>query len=116
MIRLTVILALTLLLAPAPAAVQAAERSTLSTFGLGAGAAAASLLWGPAKVLFAAGGSAVAGLAWLITGGHKGTARRILQSAVRGDYVVTPAQIAMEEPLTFVGRDPDRDPYPYSNK
>ena len=105
------ILALLLLLTPA--STQAAERSALSAFGMGTAAAAASLFWGPAKVLFAAGGSAVAGLAWVITGGHKGTARRILQSAVRGDYVVTPAQIAMEKPLTFVGRDPDRDPYPY---
>ncbi|NRA04495.1 MAG: hypothetical protein HRU00_18045 [Myxococcales bacterium] len=108
---LAAVLAVILLVAPASA--QAAERSALSTFGHGAAAATVSVFWGPAKVLFAAGGAAIAGLAWVITGGHKGTARRILQSAVRGDYVVTPAQIAMEAPLSFVGRDPDRDPYPY---
>ena len=99
----TTAIALALILLLVPATVQAEERSTLSTFGLGAGAAIATLVWGPAKVVFAAGGAAVAGLAWAVTGGHKSTGRRILQSAVRGDYVVTPEQLASEKPLLISG-------------
>ena len=111
----TIVLALALIVFVAPGPVQAAERSALSVFGMGTAAAAATMLWGPAKVLFAVGGSAVAGLAWAITGGHSGTARRVIQSAVRGDYVVTPQHIAMEKPISFFGRDPQRDPYPSSH-
>ncbi len=40
-------------------------------------------------------------------------ARPILQASLRGNYVITPEHLRGREPLTFVGRDPRYEPYPY---
>ncbi len=100
-----------ILLLASPVAAQ--ERSALSEFGLGTAAVVATILWGPPKVLLAVGGTAVASLAWVVTGFDKDVGRTVLSRSVRGDYVVTPEHVAMERPLSFFGRDPRRDPNPY---
>ena len=45
--------------------------------------------------------SPILGLAWALTGGNGEIARGIVQPAVRGDYVVTPANLTSEEPLSL---------------
>jgi hypothetical protein len=55
-------------------------------------------------VAYAAGGSIVAGLAYVLSGGDKDVAKPIFDASVRGDYVVTPQHMSGERDLEFVGR------------
>lgn len=96
------------LMTSVPAAAQGAPRHAAAEMGLGIASAAVTLLYGPAKVLYALLGTATGGLAWALTGGSGETARSIIQPAVRGDYVVTPENLTSERPLVFAGRDPYR--------
>ncbi len=95
-----------------PGAASAAQ-SAGSEFLYGTGAVVCSILWGPAKVIYGVLGATVGGLAWVLTGGRNDTARSIMQPALRGDYVVTPENLAGNRPISFVGRDPLTEPYPY---
>jgi type IV secretory pathway VirB2 component (pilin) len=95
-----------------PGAANAAQ-SAGAEFLYGTGAVVCSILWGPTKVIYAVLGATVGGLAWVLTGGRSDTARSIIQPAVRGDYVVTPENLAGNRPISFVGRDPQTEPYPY---
>ena len=45
------------------------------------------------------------GTAWVLTGGRSDVAREIIEPSVRGDYIVTPKHLTMEEPLVFTGRE-----------
>lgn len=96
-----------------PGLAAARPRSALTEFGLGTASAALSMVYGPAKFLYALGGSVTGGLAWIFTGGRADVARSIVQPALRGDYVVVPENLTGDKPLTFVGRDPRSEPYPY---
>ena len=75
--------------------------------GLGVAAGLISLLYAPAKVLYAAGGGLVAGLAYVFSAGDQQIVDPILTPALRGDYVVTPAHLRGERPLEFIGREPE---------
>jgi hypothetical protein len=75
---------------------------------LGVLAGDSTFLWAPAKVIYAVLGTAVGGVAYVLTGFNPENAREIIQPAVRGDYVVTPANLTADEPIAFVGRDPYR--------
>ena len=97
------ILALTL----APAAAQAESKRNEALYG--AGSALASLVYGPAKICYALGGSVVAGLAYLWSAGDSDVVQPILNASLRGDYVITPAQLRREEPIEFIGRRRDHD-------
>ncbi len=111
--RTTAVLALSVSLVgfgPGPAA---AESSVGAEFLYGTGSFLATLVWGPAKITYGVLGSVVGGLAWALTGGRNDTARAIMQPALRGDYIVTPDNLSGRRPLSFVGRDPRNEPYPY---
>lgn len=95
-----------------PAAAAESDRSAPAEFGIGLGCVAGTALWGPAKLLFAVGGTITGGLGWVFTGGDTEVARRIIQPAIRGDYVIVPGHITGERPPVFWGRDP-QDAYPY---
>lgn len=69
----------------------------------GVGAALCTLLYTPLKVVYAGGGSVISGLAWLWTVGNTDVSGPIFRSAVRGDYVVTPAHLEGRRDLEFVG-------------
>ncbi len=98
------------LAAPSPAY---AERSAGGAFGLGVGSLLLTIPYGFCKTVYAVGGLVVGGLGWTLTGGRTDVARAIWQPALRGDYVVSPEVLTGEKPLTFVGRDPRSEPYPY---
>ncbi len=109
-------LGLTSLLGAAPVRAQSETPSTTTDeenggregeAGLGVAAGLISLIYAPAKVLYAAGGGLVAGLAYVVTAGDEEIADSILTPALRGDYVVTPAQLRGEQQLEFVGREPE---------
>jgi hypothetical protein len=90
--------------------------------GLGVAAGLISLFYAPAKVLYAAGGGLVAGLAYVVSAGDMEVVDPILTPALRGDYVVTPAHLRGERQLEFIGREPedralrDEPKQPASNK
>lgn len=99
-------LALTVALCTAAAPAQAKDNDAAT----GAGAALCSLVYSPTKLAFAGLGTVVSGLAYLMTGFDGDVARPIFYSAVRGDYVITPAHIEGRRGVEFVGRDPRDDP------
>jgi len=101
-----VALALVLAVATAATPAQAAGNDA----AIGAGAGLLSLVYAPAKLAFAGLGTVVSGLAYLMTGFDGDVARPIFYSAVRGDYVITPAHLEGRESVEFVGRDPRDDP------
>ena len=92
------------------------ERSVWSEGGLGVASVVTSVFWGTAKTICAVGGTLTAGLAYLFTGFNRRPARAILQASLRGDYVITPEHLMGERTLTFIGRDPQYEPYPYDDK
>lgn len=73
--------------------------------GLGAAAAVSSLIYGPAKLLYATGGLIVGGLAWAFTAGDSQVAEKVFTRSLRGTYVITPGILLGEERLEFIGRD-----------
>jgi hypothetical protein len=77
-----------------------------STTWLGSGSVLCSLVYGPAKLVYAGLGTIVAGSAWALAGGDSAVASPILNAAVRGDYVLTPDHLRGRQPIEFVGRDP----------
>ena len=83
-----------------------AERSMPVTMALGVSSVAATIPYGIVKSLYAAGGVLTGALAYILTGGRRDVATAIMQPAVRGDYVVTPEHLTMNQSLQFSGRDP----------
>lgn len=84
-----------------------ADASDSEGVGYGIGAALCSIVYGPAKIVYAILGSVVGAGAWAVTGGDSEVATPIFESALYGDYVVTPDVLRGERPLEFVGRPSD---------
>jgi hypothetical protein len=96
------LVALALLAFPAPAGAE--EPPSAAYVALtGLGATLCTLVYAPTKLAYAAGGTLISGFAWLWTLGDRSVAGPILRSAVRGDYVVTPAHLEGRRGLEFVG-------------
>jgi hypothetical protein len=67
------------------------------------GTVLANIVYFPAKVLFAGGGALTSGIVYLGTFGRRAPADQIWDASVDGDYVVTPAMVAGDRPVQFVG-------------
>ena len=63
----------------------------------------ASVVYFPAKVLFAVGGGLVSGVAYVATLGNPQPARSIWVASIDGDYLVTPLMIEGGDEVNFVG-------------
>ena len=94
-------LAVALSAAPARAANDLAQEG-----GTGALAALATLVYGPVKIVYAAGGLLFGGLAYGLSGGDAKVLHSVLTPAIRGDYIVTPDVLRGNDTLRFLGRDP----------
>jgi hypothetical protein len=70
---------------------------------IGLGATLCTLVYGPVKVAYAAGGLAVGSLAWLWSFGNKRVAKPIFQNSLGGDYVVLPDHLRGKQKLRFRG-------------
>ena len=70
------------------------------------GSAVVSLVYAPLKLVYAAGGLLVGGLAYAFSGGDAEVANVVLTPSLQGDYVISPRQLTGEEPFEFFGRDP----------
>ncbi len=95
-------LALAALLVAAPA--QAEPRGNAAEAGLGVASLLASLPYGVVKLAWAVTGTLGAGLAWCFTGGDSDPAKKIMDGAVRGDYILTPDQLTGKDSIEFIGR------------
>jgi hypothetical protein len=100
------VLACAVAIALGPVAASADEKAMYNEAGVGALAALSSLVYGPAKILYAGCGLLFGGIAWALSGGDQAVMQAVLTTSVRGDYVVTPEHLRMERPLEFLGRDP----------
>lgn len=87
----------------------AAEETVAREGGWGALAAVGTLLYSPAKVLYAGCGLIFGGIAWGLSGGDSDVLEAVITPAVRGDYVLVPAHVRGERRVEFFGRDPRYD-------
>ncbi len=104
MIRSVVLMATLTSLSASPAL---AEKPT-SELKTGATCVLANLVYMPAKVLYAAGGGVVAGMAYLFSAGDKEVAKPILDAAIGGDYLVEPAHLSGDKALVFFGQSQEQ--------
>jgi hypothetical protein len=93
--------------APVSALAEGDGASMAKEAGIGAGTAIASLIYAPLKLVYAIGGLVVGGLAWGFSGGDSTVASTVLTPSLRGDYVVTRAQITGKQEIEFFGRRPE---------
>jgi hypothetical protein len=63
----------------------------------------ASLLYFPAKVVFAVGGGAISAITYVATLGNTYPSKSIWNAAVDGDYLVTPLMIDGGDRVDFIG-------------
>ena len=63
----------------------------------------ASIVYLPAKLLFAVGGGAVSAISYIVTLGSSYPATSIWNASVDGDYLVTPLMIEGGDDVSFVG-------------
>jgi hypothetical protein len=101
------LLACILAIAIVPGAAYASEDGLTNEAGVGTAAALCTLLYGPAKIVYAGLGLIFGGVAWGLSGGDSDVMMAIVTPAVRGDYVVTPDNLRGEQSLEFLGRDPE---------
>ena len=102
--------ALAILAAPSMALAEEGEGMG-SEAGVGALAAVGTLIYGPAKIIYAALGVVFGGAAYGLSGGDSDVWDAVITPSVRGDYVLTPEHVRMERIIEFFGRDPE---YRYS--
>ncbi len=73
--------------------------------GLQLGALGCTLLYGPAKLVYAGLGSIVSGFSWALTGGNTEVAKSIFVASAYGDYIITPEHLKGQRSIEFVGRE-----------
>jgi hypothetical protein len=95
------------LMATAFAAGPAAADDLANDAGMGALAGFSTLIYAPVKLVYATCGVLFGGIAWGLSGGDNDVMMAVMVPAVRGDYVITPAHLRMEESIEFFGRDPE---------
>jgi len=99
--------ALVLVLVPSVSGAEQQKEALTSEAGIGAAAALATLVYGPVKMTYAALGLVFGGFAYGLSGGDSDVLDAVVTPAVRGDYVVTPANVRMNRSLEFIGREPE---------
>jgi hypothetical protein len=83
-----------------------AANGTAREAGIGLAAALGTLVYAPAKIVYATLGTVFGGLAWGLSGGDSDVKDAVILPALRGDYVITPAIVRGDEKVEFVGRRP----------
>ena len=69
---------------------------------------ALSILYTPAKLVYAGLGGIFGGLAYVLTGGDEQTADTIWDASLAGDYYLTPAHLRGDDPVYFMGSSLER--------
>ncbi|MGE0472958.1 MAG: hypothetical protein AB7P17_04940 [Nitrospirales bacterium] len=76
---------------------------------LGFGSGLLTLVYLPAKTVYAILGSVVSGMTYAVTGGDWETAKSVFEPSVYGTYVITPDHLKGNEPVRFYGSSPYQD-------
>lgn len=76
---------------------------------LGFGSGLLTLVYLPAKTVYAVLGSVVSGMTYAVTGGDWETAKSVFEPSVYGTYVITPDHLKGNEPVRFYGSSPYQD-------
>jgi len=100
-------IALALVLAASPVRAGDDAQPVDSDAGIGIAAGLATLVYTPAKVIYALGGGVAAGMAYIASAGNQDVTEPILTPSLRGDYIVTPEHLRGEKELEFFGREPN---------
>jgi hypothetical protein len=90
--------------AGAPASAELEDPSLLAEGGLGATSALISLVYGPFKLAYAASGIALGSGSFLWTWGDRDSAMAIVNTAVGGDYVITPEHLRGSDEIHLTGQ------------
>ena len=77
----------------------------VSDTGMEAASALATMVYFPAKAVFALGGGIVGGLTYAFTGGDEEATNKIWRASMEGDYMVEPENLTGEVPINFIGQD-----------
>ena len=85
------------------------ESSQSNEAMLGFGSGLLTLVYLPAKTVYAVLGSVVSGLTYAVTGGDWETAKSVFEPSVYGTYVITPEHLKGNEPVRFYGSSPYQD-------
>ena len=96
-----------LAIAMAPQLASAQQETMANEAGIGALAALGTLVYGPAKIVYATLGLVFGSAAWGLSGGDNEVLSAVITPSVRGDYVLTPQHVRMERNIEFFGRDPE---------
>ena len=78
---------------------------TVSDTGMEAASALATVVYFPAKAIFALGGGVVGGLTYAFTGGNEEAANKVWHTSMEGDYMIEPENLTGKEPVNFIGPD-----------
>jgi hypothetical protein len=70
---------------------------------LGIGSALLTVVYFPAKLVYAVLGGVVGGLTYGVTGGNLETAQEVWEPSFYGTYVITPDHLKGNEPVRFFG-------------
>ena len=70
---------------------------------LGIGSALLTIVYFPAKLVYATLGGIVGGLTYAVTGGDLETAQSVWEPSFYGTYVITPDHLKGNEPVRFYG-------------
>ena len=103
MMRLVGIAVVAGLLTLAPAERSMAAEDYWTDAGVGLATVGVTLLYTPAKMLYALGGGVVGSLAYALTVGNLDAARYIWSPSVGGTWVLSPAMLRGKEPILFSG-------------
>jgi hypothetical protein len=98
-----IVLCLAVGLPPAPAEESYEDSGSYST-GTRVGAYALTPFYFLGKVLYAGTGAIFGGFAWVLSGGNTATAKAVWEPSLKGDYWITPAHLAGDRPVRFIGK------------
>ncbi len=82
------------------------DTSPSNEAALGLGSGLLTLLYLPAKVVYATLGGIVGGFTYGLTGGNLETAQAVWEPSFYGTYVITPDHLKGDEPVRFYGSSP----------
>jgi len=109
-ILIALVFSTVLLVGPGELLAAEAEDSDQSSEALlGIGSGLLTLVYLPAKVLYAGLGGVVGGFTYVLTGGDLETAKTVWEPSFYGTYVITPKNLKGDEPVRFYGVPPSYD-------
>ena len=83
-----------------------AQADFLSDAGMGVATVAATMVYTPAKLIYATVGGITGGFTYVLTGGNYETAAKVWNPALGGNYLLNPNHLRGQETIYFSGPTP----------